>query len=240
MLTTLSRSILTIAFPQACGICQGEVESHSDGIVCSECWNATRLFEGKETLCIKCGAFLFERPSSRHMRCRKCDEHLYDFAYSVGVYEKALSTSVLRLKRVPHLAGRLGELTTKRLDQIPVFNTSVVIPVPLSERRRRERGFNQASIVANVVARHIGVPMDEISLIRKVHTPLHRAGMDRKARATTVKNAFEVVRPKLTVRQHVLLVDDVLTSGETVSMCAKVLKKNGAATVNVFTIARAL
>jgi predicted amidophosphoribosyltransferase len=64
--------------------------------------------------------------------------------------------------------------------------------------------------------------------------------MDRKARARTVKNAFTVVRPKLIDNRTILLVDDVFTSGETASICAKVLKQSGAATVNVLTIARAL
>jgi predicted amidophosphoribosyltransferase len=63
--------------------------------------------------------------------------------------------------------------------------------------------------------------------------------MDRKARAMTVKKAFEVVRPKLIEGRDTLLVDDVLTSGETASICARVLKKSGAATVSVLTIARA-
>jgi predicted amidophosphoribosyltransferase len=68
---------------------------------------------------------------------------------------------------------------------------------------------------------------------------MHRAGMDRKARAMTVKNAFEVVRPKLIEAKDVILVDDIFTSGETASNCARILKKSGAATVNVLTIARA-
>ena len=68
---------------------------------------------------------------------------------------------------------------------------------------------------------------------------MHRAGMDRKARGMTVKNAFDVSRPKLIGGKNILLVDDVLTSGETVSSCAKILKKKGAARVDVITLARA-
>lgn len=68
---------------------------------------------------------------------------------------------------------------------------------------------------------------------------MHRAGMDRKGRALTVKNAFTVVRPKLIEGRDIILVDDVLTSGATVSSCANVLKRIGAATVHVLTVARA-
>ena len=240
MLTTLSHSLLNIVYPQACSICEGEVESYSDGVACSECWDTTRIFDGKETLCTKCGAFLFSGASSSQRTCGHCDEHFYNFAYAVGLYEKVLTTSVLFLKRSPRISTRLKEAVVARTDQVPVHNTTLVIPVPLSDRRRRERGFNQAAIVARIIASHLGVPLDDKSLIRTAHTPVHRAGMDRKARAMTVKNAFGVVRPKLINGQTILLVDDVMTSGETVSMCAKALKKKGAAMVNVFTIARAL
>jgi predicted amidophosphoribosyltransferase len=64
--------------------------------------------------------------------------------------------------------------------------------------------------------------------------------MDKKARELTVRNAFEVVRPKLINGKNIVLVDDVFTSGATASYCAKVLKKNGASRVNVFTLARAV
>lgn len=240
MIKNLSHSILTLAYPQSCSICEGEVESHADGVACSECWDATKIFDGNETLCEKCGAFLFGSPSSRSMRCSHCDEHFYNFAFAAGLYEQAISTSVLRLKRIEHVPTRLKQIITSRINQLPIHNTSVVVPVPLSERRLRERGYNQAAIIARIAANHLGVPLDEMTLTRKMHTPVHRAGMDRKARATSVKNAFDVVRPKLISRQTILLVDDVMTSGETVSMCAKALKKKGAAMVNVFTIARAL
>jgi ComF family protein len=154
------------------------------------------------------------------------------------VYEKALAVSVLELKKTPHLIGRIKQLIVETLDRITEPDVDVIIPIPLSSRRLRERGFNQAALIGKLVAKRSGVRLDESTLIRKVHTPMHRAGMDRKARAMTVANAFQVVRPKLLEHKNILLVDDILTSGETASNCAKVLKKSGAATVNVLTIAR--
>ena len=236
MLQLLPDPILAIVFPQRCAVCEGEVKRYRDGVACTDCWNATRIFNGKETLCIKCGAFLFEAPSRSTTLCRRCDEHFYDRALAVGIYEKALSASVLRLKRTPFVADFLKGLIAARAHEA---TASIVLPVPLSARRERERGFNQASVIAKLVAKTLRLVVDERSLVRRVHTPVHRAGMDQKARAMTVKNAFDVTRPRLIDGQDVLLVDDVMTSGETVSMCAKALKKNGAATVTVLTIARA-
>ena len=239
MLRILSDSILSVIYPQECRICGEEVETSSDGVACSTCWTETKLFSTDETLCDKCGAFLFVGRSSSPALCGKCEDHVYDHAVSVGPYEKGLAATVLDLKKVPHLSGGIKRLLGDILDRSQLGNTDVVIPVPLSSRRLRERGFNQAAIIGREVANHLGVGMDEQTLIRTIHTPMHRAGMDKKARAMTVKNAFEVARPNLVAGRIVLLVDDIFTSGETASNCAKVLKKSGAATVNVLTIARA-
>jgi ComF family protein len=239
MLRALSDSLLSVIYPQECRVCGDEVESSDNGVTCSKCWAETKIFSTGETLCDKCGAFLFAGHSSSPARCGKCEDHLYDHAVSAGRYEKGLAAAVLDLKKVPHLSGVVARLLAEVLDRSYLGNTDVVIPVPLSSRRLRERGFNQAAVIGRAIANHLGIGMDESTLIRTVHTPMHRAGMDKKARAMTVKNAFEVARPNLIAGKIVLLVDDIFTSGETASNCADVLKKSGAATVNILTIARA-
>jgi len=110
--------------------------------------------------------------------------------------------------------------------------------VPLSKKRRLERGFNQAEVLAKILAKQTCIKLDEKSLVRKIHTPMHRAAMDNKAREMSVKNAFEVKRPKFIEGERILLIDDVFTSGATASNCAKTLKDKSAKSVNVLTIAR--
>ena len=114
------------------------------------------------------------------------------------------------------------------------------MPVPLSPRRRVERGFNQAEVVGSFLSDRTGIELDISTLIRSKHTPIHRVAMDSKAREQSVKNAFKVVRPTLVEGRSILLVDDVFTTGSTVSNCAAELKKNGAAAVKVLTLARAV
>lgn len=239
MWKTLSHSALALFYPQECCICRGEVSCPEGGTVCSSCWEATKTFDGSETLCTKCGAFLFEGGLPEPTFCRKCDEQQYDLAAAAGIYERALSASVLRLKREPFVSKRLKMHLAATFERMAVDDAAIVVPVPLSPRRLSERGFNQASVLGKIVAKQFGLPFDECTLVRSVHTPMHRAGMDRKARAMTVKNAFEVVRPRLIAGMPILLIDDVLTSGETASICSSVLKKSGAASVSVLTIARA-
>lgn len=191
-------------------------------------------------LCRKCGAFFAPEAAPVPVSCHKCDEYSFDEAAAIGVYEKALAATILNLKRVPHLPERLTEIMSSSTAIGVVRNADLLIPVPLSRRRRLERGFNQAEVIAEAVSKSCGLPVDDLSLARNVHTQMHRIGMDQKARELTIKKAFEIMRPKLIAGKTVVLIDDVLTSGATASQAARTLKKNGAAGVNVFTLARAV
>lgn len=239
MFSKIYDSLLTLAYPQACQICEQSVENSSDGVACLACWGKTQIFSGAETLCGKCGRFLQAKPSNFKTFCHQCDEHFYDAASAVGVYEYALSASVLNLKREPFIAERLRKLFVSRFHNSVFQEATKILPVPLSKNRFLERGFNQAVVLAEILAEQTGIPIDAQTLVRQIHTPAHRAAMDNKARETSVKNAFEVKRPKFVEGENILLVDDVFTSGATVSNCAKVLKEKGARQVYVLTVARA-
>lgn len=237
--TKIFDSLLTLAYPQACQICQNSVENLSDGVVCKNCWNATRIFSGNETICHKCGKFLSEKETDFLLFCHQCDEHFYDRARSAGLYENGLLASILQLKREPFVAKRLQKIFISAFENSDFPRASILIPVPLSKKRFIERGFNQAAVLARILADSVKIELDSHSLVRKIHTPMHRAGMDTKARELTVKNAFEVKRPKMIEGAKIILIDDVFTSGATASACAKVLKKSGATEIYVFTVARA-
>jgi ComF family protein len=120
----------------------------------------------------------------------------------------------------------------------PLNNATRVVPVPLHPERMRERGFNQAAVLAAALARLTGLPLDESSLVRTLHTERHRAGMDARARRESVDKAFAVRRPRLVEGERILLIDDVFTTGATVSSCASALRAAGAQEVFVLTIAR--
>ena len=240
MLKALKNPLLSVIYPQECRVCDQAVETSGDGVACSACWEATYIFTGSEMLCSKCGAFFNESGVQTEIFCHKCDEQSFDKARAVGIYEKALAATALNLKREPVVPKRLYSKINESIERYGFSNSNLIIPVPLSDKRQLERGFNQAEILASIIAKQTGIKLDYQSLIRKRHTPIHRVAMDKKARELTVKNAFEVLRPKLIAGQTILLVDDVFTSGATASACAKVLKKNGADAVNVLTLARAV
>jgi ComF family protein len=236
-------SCLALLYPQACAVCGDSVESRTLGVACEKCWHATRIFTGNETVCWKCGAMSAGSvaPEQREaVRCRRCDADAFSVARACGAYEGALCASVLLLKRKPHVCNELIDLLVNVQRQSPLNQATRVVPVPLHNEREKTRGFNQASVIARALSAAVSLPIDEISLVRTEHTTRHRAGMDARDRRESVEKAFAVSYPALIEGERVLLIDDVFTTGATVSACAKALLEAGAADVFVLTIARPL
>jgi ComF family protein len=240
MLKAVSDSLFALLYPQSCQNCNCATEHFAAGVACADCWAKTRIFNGKETLCHKCGAFLSEKESSFETFCRRCDEHHYDRAQAAGIYEYGLAASVIHLKTTPQLSKQARGIFLSAFHRSHFDDATRIIPVPLSRKRLLERGFNQAAILARVLAKDTGLIFDQETLLRNVHTQIHRAAMDKKARDLTVRNAFGTTRPDSVKGENILLVDDVFTSGATTSYCAKALKRSGAGKVYVFTLARAV
>lgn len=237
----LCDAFLTLLYPQACAICQSSVEQRQLGVVCEDCWRDTRLFTGDETVCWKCGtpsAAIIDKSKRRDVRCHRCDGYAFAAARACGLYENALRETVLFLKRQPHVPQRVIRLLTTVALIDPLHESTVIVPVALHPERLKVRGFNQASVIGNALSRRLGLPINDVSMIRTSLSEKYRAGLDVKGRSDTVARAFEVVRPRLVRGERILLVDDVFTTGATADACARVLMEAGAEVVNVLTLAR--
>jgi ComF family protein len=114
----------------------------------------------------------------------------------------------------------------------------VIVPVPLHPRRLWQRRYNQAALLSHRLARLSGKPADTMALIRIKPTPSQGEMPSAKARRRNVRGAFKVARPEAVRGRTVLLIDDVFTTGATISACARALKRAGAAKVLVLTLAR--
>jgi ComF family protein len=250
LLDAVCDAALALAYPRACAVCgAASVERRADLPACASCWDATRIFDADEALCQKCGAQSLGRVSSAcgaaaldataASRCRRCEAEAFTAARACGPYAGALRAAVLTLKREPVVGRRLASLLAEAQRRPPLDAASLVVPAPLHQERERERGFNQAALLASAVSQLSRLPLDDRSLVRVIHTERHRAGMDARARRETVEDAFAVVRPRLVAGERILLVDDVLTTGATASACAAALRAAGAAEVFVLTVARA-
>lgn len=238
---TLYDAALALLYPRACGVCGACVESQSDGAACAGCWAETHIFSSVDVLCWKCGALaagVLSAEKREEVFCRRCHTQGFTAARAVGVYEGALRASIIALKREPFVAARLARLLSEAALQPPLLDATRIVPVPLHPARERARGFNQAAELGRALHRLTGLPLDELSLSRTLHTERHRALMDERARHESVRNAFNVTRPRLVEGESILLVDDVFTTGATVSACAGALLSAGAQSVYVLTVAR--
>ena len=238
----LSDALLTLAYPQPCAICGRSVEQRRFGVACEACWKETRIFTDDETICWKCGlpAPAEISPEFRdQVRCLRCDSQSFTAARTAGLYAGALREAVLLLKRQPHVSAHVEDLLVAAAGREPLNSTTRVMPVPLHPRRLRDRGFNQAAVIADALSKRLRLPVDDVSLLRVSATEKYRAGLDAKGRRDTVAGAFEVRHPRLVAGENILLVDDVFTTGATVSACAEALIGAGAKSVYVLTVARA-
>lgn len=224
-------ALLTLAYPQACVICARSVEERKFGVACEACWTETRIFTDDDEICWKCG--------SPGPACGRCVALAFTAARAAGTYDGALRESALMLKRQPYLPRHVENLLVEVAAREPLNESTTIAPVPLHPKRLRERGFNQASVLAEALSKSLRLPLDEVSLSRVSASEKYRAGMDVKGRSDTVAGAFEVVHPRLVAGENILLVDDVFTTGATVSACAEVLLAAGAKSIYVLTLARA-
>lgn len=241
-LDSIYDACLALVYPQACAACGASVEERAYAPACGACWARTEIYATDATMCWKCGmhgrqpVVEVERTA---IHCRRCDTEPWAAARSVGVYGGALRAAVLDLKRHPRIGEKAIELMYEWLRCAPLESATLVIPVPLHKERARERGFNQAAIIAERLARRARLPFDDASLARVKYAATHRAGMDAEARRESVADSFAVTRPRLIAGESVLLVDDVWTTGATASACAAPLLAAGAREVFVLTLARA-
>jgi ComF family protein len=241
-LNLLHEASLTVFYPQACISCSESVENSALGVTCGECWKKTKIFDGSETICYKCNSVLNSQtsPSSiENVNCHRCSNLNFTAARAVGIYEGALRSAILQLKEKTFVPVHLKNLLFQAQQKSPINQATKIIPVPLHQRRERERGFNQAALLAHALSQKSKLPVLEDVLIRENHTNLHRVGMDEQARRKSVEKAFTIQNQHLVQNEKILLIDDVFTTGATVSICSEVLKKAGANGVFVLTIARA-
>jgi ComF family protein len=190
--------------------------------------------------CTECHTpFLNAAPLDGEGRCTLCRRGLtgFDAAYAYGEYDGVLRKLIHLYKygRVYPLARVLGELLARAAPRDSRYD--VVVPMPLHWKRRWQRGFNQSQLLASIVGKRLGAPVVKAVRRRKPTPP--QAGLTSAERRKNVAGAFVVNKRNCVEGRHVLLIDDVLTTGATAGSCAAALKRAGARKVTILTVARA-
>lgn len=231
-LRRLVRVLIDFALPPRCPGC-GAV-TPDDHQFCATCWQSIQ-FLGPPG-CVRCGAPV----DMAGLICAPClvQPPRHDGVRAVMAYGPVARRVALRLKynrRIGH--ARLMARFMVRL--VPPGDDIWLMPVPLHRLRLWRRGYNQSALVAQALARHTGRPL-LVDGLRRVRRTRSLAGLGRTARAKELRAAFRVApkdRDRLR-RAHVVLIDDVYTSGATANACARALKAAGVARVDVLVWAR--
>ena len=136
------------------------------------------------------------------------------------------------------LAIFMGTHAGHELKNTPFEGVDVIIPVPLHKSRLSKRGYNQSERIAKGIAEILNIPLDTKSIIR-ARSSESQVTKKRYQRWENVEGIFEVVAPQLITNKHILLVDDILTTGATIEACAREILKTEGTKVSIFTLAKA-
>jgi competence protein ComFC len=244
----------SVLFPAPCRICATTLFTASRIPICAECFASFEPIV--KPFCQCCGRpFLIpsgtvdapeqlELRKTQHTLCRLCRDGFFAFdaARSFGAYNEALKKAVLLLKFEEltclgdWFASRLVKVISAEAEQ---FRADVVVPVPLHPDRQRERGYNQAQVIARPLARKLNLRQGAYLLTRTRPRPA-RLVLSRKEHWDSVRGAYATRKGLRVDKLRILLVDDVMTTGATLDSCSRVLKSAGAAAVLGITVARVL
>jgi ComF family protein len=233
----IGRAIIDGVLPPRCLAC-GAVVGEPDAL-CGQCWRALSFFA--PPWCAVCG-LPFPHPMGEGAVCADCarGRASWDRARAALRYDKHSRQLVLALKHGDrtHLARALGGWMRRAGGEV-FEGVDLLVPVPLHWTRLFARRYNQASLLAQAIHAAGGPPVAPDWLVRRRRTP-SQGRLGPLARARNVHGAFAVRPGRSVAGKRLVLVDDVLTTGATVEECARVLRRAGAASVGVITLARAL
>ena len=240
-MTPFLTALIDFFFPPKCLLCGGSLGELPDDHSCPLCTERMKLFSHPRCPC--CGLGFGDTPGEDHL-CSTCltEERYFTRARAIGPYEGLMAEAIHRFKYqgASRLAKPLGTLLSEYKDpEFPFSAFELILSIPLHPRRLRQRGFNQSLLLARCVSRKHSIPLDFTALQRTRHTE-PQTQLSGSERQKNIRGAFEVGRPDLIAGKHILLIDDVFTTGSTVQECAKVLLKAEAKQVDVLTLARAL
>ena len=219
---------LDIIYPRRCPIC-GEILVPRNIRVHKECKELLRYI--KEPKCKKCGKLIDKEELEFCYDCVKKKFH-YVKGYSLWVYDKRMQDSIAAFKyknKKEYAVFYVEELLENYSEAIEKITPDVLIPIPLHSGKRRQRGFNQAEIIAKGIGKVLEIPVLSDLLVRKKETAPQK-GLNDRERAKNLVKAFCVSNTYEKKQLHinkVILVDDIYTTGSTIEACTKVLLAYG-------------
>jgi ComF family protein len=227
---TSVKKILDFIFPPNCIICSEIDHSSRYPFLCSRCISDFKPI--LTPLCTICGSPFFSSDTERHT-CLAClnSKPRFDGSRSAGIYEGTLEKALKAFKygRARQLAKPLADFILSRSESfIDEIHFDLVVPVPTGPRKLKERGFNQALLIARLISKKLGHHLNFENLYKSRETT-PQVEFQINERRKNVQGSFAVRDSSVFENKSVLLIDDVFTTGSTLNECARVLKKEGKA-----------
>ena len=224
-------------FPAACPGCGTVSRSGTPGTLCPECLAKLRFFD-PALRCPGCGA---ENTGTLSL-CPQClAEKPRPWLAALALFPHTGFGRQLihkfKFADTPELARPFAALAAPLLDELP-RPPDLIIPIPLQPIRAIRRSYNQSALLAELIAHARGIPLSTALKRRIAFT--HQSALGRRERHTTLKNAFRIAGHPDLAGKHILLVDDVMTTGSTLDAAARLLLASGADSLSILVIARAL
>ena len=233
-------ALTDLLYPPACQLCQAPLPGERQLLLCPACHPRLSLLQSP--LCTRCGKPFFKAAGSDHL-CGACltSPPAYHRARAILLYAEPAASLIHRLKyrrdttalatfhSLGHESGVLAQLAEPDL----------ILPVPLHPHRLRQRGFNQALLLARHLLPHWRRCIVADLLERRLDTPA-QTSLSGTARRRNLRNAFVLKKGggERIKQRRILLVDDVFTTGTTINECARILRAAGAERVEALTLAR--
>jgi ComF family protein len=234
------RLALRIVLPVHCISCRQALRREPTPFFCKACWDRIHPLAGPR--CSRCDQPFVSSVAlswSPEGRCQNCLERppAYQRAWTLYPYIPPLREAICALKYrgVSALGKPLAALMVQAMPE--TIDCDLIVPVPLHPSRLRAREFNQSLLLADRLSSHLRRPVSITTLIRSLSTE-PQTTLTRRERLTNLRRAFEVRNAETIAGRHILLVDDVYTTGTTLHECAKTLRHAGATGVSAVTLAR--
>ncbi len=236
-LQTFGRGLADAVFPPVCVDCGGLVEGGPLRHVCARC--APLISRVTPPHCATCGHPFYGEVGSAQ-QCEHCAvlEPAYREGRTVVLLKGPARALIHELKyhRGLHVLADIATLAGEAEHVMELVRGAVLVPVPLHPRKERQRGFNQAALIAGVLARSAGGGTCVVPLLRRVTPTVSQTHFDRATRRENLKNAFAIARGAApNPSQHYVLIDDVFTTGSTLNACARELRRVGCLNLDVVT-----
>lgn len=209
-------NILNLIYPPVCGFCEKICNEH---------------------LCKKC-----ELKIKKHeiVSIRKSNNMHFEEILCIFKYEDIIRNTIIKYKfqSKAYLYKTFSKIIVKNKKTYSFLkNYDIIIPVPISKKRNKQRGYNQSYLIANEIAKTFNLKCENKCLVKQKDT-IEQSKLDKEQRKINVKDAYRVINKEKLINKNIVLLDDIYTTGNTVKECAKTLKQAGAKKIGILTIAK--